>query len=101
MGGLGGGGGGGKMADQATKQSNWVRMFNVANEFDSWGQIAEAEENYQKLVSQIQGDRAEWATGAISQADNVSRLSAPLRIASAAVRVTRCVRVRRVRHRRP
>ena len=60
------------MADLSTKQSNWVRLFNVANEFDSWGQIAEAEESYVKLISQIQNDRAEWTTGTVSRFDNVS-----------------------------
>ena len=62
------------MADLATKQSNWVRLFNVANEFDSWGQIAEAEENYVKFISQVQNDRAEWGTGVVSRWDNVSSL---------------------------
>ena len=71
----------GTMGDLATKQSNWVRLFNVANEFDSWGQIAEAEENYVKVISQIQSDRAEWTTGTVSRFDNVSRL-ATLRVAN-------------------
>ena len=66
------------MADVSTKQSNWVRLFNVANEFDSWGQIAEAEENYVKLIAQIQNDRGEWMTGTVNRFDNVSSLVAPV-----------------------
>jgi|EP01046_Picozoa_sp_COSAG06_P027757 hypothetical protein len=57
--------------DQATKQSNWVRLFSVANDFDSWGQIAEAEEAYTKLITQIQTDRAAWPTGTVGRPDNV------------------------------
>lgn len=83
------------MGDLATKQSNWVRLFNVANEFDSWGQIAEAEENYVKVISQIERDRAEWTTGTVSKFDNVSRLEtlrAANRVNGLGSRLPGCVR---------